>query len=156
MAAPLPGGAVDIEGRHVEPTVIVDPDLDSPIMSEEIFGPILPVITVDSMDEAVALVNRRPKPLALYVFAEDRDAADAVLSATSSGGACVNHVVLHITPRPALRRRRRGWDRALPRPVGLRYLLQPEVGHAKPTKPDPSILYPPYTGLKGRLIRKFL
>ena len=151
------GGTVDVESRHVEPTVIVDPDLDSPVMSEEIFGPILPVITVDSMDEAIALVNRRPKPLALYVFAEDRNAADAVLGATSSGGACVNHVVLHITP-PDLPFGGVG-EAGIGRyhgQSGFDTFSNLKSVMRKPTKPDPSILYPPYTGVKEKLIRKFL
>ena len=68
------GGEVDIEARHVEPTVIIDPAADSSIMQEEIFGPLLAVLTVESMSEAVEFVNGREKPLALYVFAEDNRA----------------------------------------------------------------------------------
>ena len=109
------------------------------------------------MDEAVVLVNRRPKPLALYVFAEDRNAADAVLGATSSGGACVNHVVLHITP-PDLPFGGVG-EAGIGRyhgQSGFDTFSNLKSVMRKPTKPDPSILYPPYTGVKEKLIRKFL
>ncbi|MEO0493638.1 MAG: aldehyde dehydrogenase family protein [Actinomycetota bacterium] len=151
------GGTVDVEGKHVEPTVIVDPDLDSPVMTEEIFGPILPVVTVESMDDAVAVVNGREKPLALYVFAEDSDAADALLDATSSGGACVNHVLIHITPPdlPFGGVGEAGFGRYHGQ-SGFETFSNLKSVMRKPTKPDPSILYPPYTGFKEKLIRKFL
>ena len=67
-------------------------------MQEEIFGPILAVMTVASTAEAVQFVNARPKPLALYVFGEDDGAVEGLLDETTSGGACVNHVILHLTP----------------------------------------------------------
>ena len=92
------GGEADPETRYVEPTVVVDPELDSGLMSEEIFGPILPVITVDSMDDAVDFVNDREKPLALYVFGEDDTVVESLVDRTTAGGTCVNHVILHLTP----------------------------------------------------------
>ena len=65
-------------------------------MAEEIFGPLLPVLPVDNLDQAIDFVVDRPKPLALYVFAQDDDAAKRVLRATSSGGACVNDTMMHL------------------------------------------------------------
>ena len=150
------GGSADIGARHIEPTVVVDPSTDSPLMQEEIFGPILAVMTVASTAEAVQFVNARPKPLALYVFGEDDGAVEGLLDETTSGGACVNHVILHLTP-PELPfggvgdsgtgryHGRSGFDTF----SNLRSVLR------KPTRPDPSLLYPPYGGLKERLIRRF-
>jgi aldehyde dehydrogenase (NAD+) len=90
------GGAFDVETRYASPTVLtgVRPDMD--IMAEEIFGPILPVLAYDSLDEALTFVRERPKPLALYVFGKDRSLVDRVLDGTSSGSACVNNLILQI------------------------------------------------------------
>ena len=90
------GGTADGADRYVAPTVLKNVSLDAPVMSDEIFGPILPVIPVDDMDEAIRFVNARPKPLALYVFSRDSFAARKVLDNTSSGGACVNDTISHL------------------------------------------------------------
>lgn len=92
------GGKTDPDDRYLSPTVLTDVDPTSPVMQEEIFGPILPVLTVQSLDEAVRFVNDRDKPLALYVFSNDADRAQTVIDGTSSGGACVNDCVMHFAP----------------------------------------------------------
>jgi aldehyde dehydrogenase (NAD+) len=89
------GGTVDRSERWLAPTVVVDPDPAAPLMQEEIFGPILPVVTVDSVAEATDFVNRRDKPLALYLFTGSRTTEQEVIATTSSGGVCVNHTVMH-------------------------------------------------------------
>jgi aldehyde dehydrogenase (NAD+) len=71
--------------------------IDSALMQEEIFGPILPIFSVSSAAEAIAFVNKRPKPLALYVFTNRSATAELILNSTSSGGACVNDVLLHVS-----------------------------------------------------------
>ncbi len=91
----LSGGRVDASDRYIEPTLIDDVALDSGVMTTEIFGPVLPLITIKSVDEAVAFINDREKPLALYVFADER-VGRRVLHHTSSGGACLNDVIMHI------------------------------------------------------------
>jgi aldehyde dehydrogenase (NAD+) len=88
------GGDADEEERYVAPTVLRGVSPDSGVMQEEIFGPILPVLAVDDVEEAIARVNAGDKPLALYVFGEEN--ADKVLAETSSGGACVNDAMVHI------------------------------------------------------------
>lgn len=112
------GGTFDRSARYLAPTIIVDPDLDSPIMNEEIFGPVLPVIGVDSIEDAIMFVNDRDKPLALYVFSGSDEIAQRVLSRTSSGGACINHAVVHILPdnMPFEAWVRREWARITARP----------------------------------------
>lgn len=90
------GGQSEPEERYLAPTIVWDPDPGSPLMQEEIFGPILPVLPVDSLDEAVAFVARRPPPLALYLFSSRGEAAEQVALGTRSGGFVVNDVVVHL------------------------------------------------------------
>ncbi|MBO5762110.1 MAG: aldehyde dehydrogenase [Lentisphaeria bacterium] len=89
------GGKYNIEERFFEPTLIDSPDADSPVMGEEIFGPILPVLGVKNMEEAIDFVIARAKPLALYYFSHGRKNLDRILSCTSSGGVCVNETIMH-------------------------------------------------------------
>jgi aldehyde dehydrogenase (NAD+) len=90
------GGETDPEERYIAPTVLSGVREGMPIMREEIFGPILPVLTVRSMDEALAFVRARPKPLALYLFSRDRAVTERVLGGTTAGGTIVNHVICHL------------------------------------------------------------
>jgi len=90
------GGETNRKEKFISPTLIADVLPGSKVMQEEIFGPILPILPVSSMDDAVAFVNKMPKPLALYVFSNSNKTVENVLSSTSSGGACVNDVLLHV------------------------------------------------------------
>ena len=87
------GGRADKAERYIEPTVLDNVAADSPVMTEEIFGPVFPVVTFKDLDEAVGFVNGREKPLALYYFGSQ---GERVMRGTSSGGACVNDTILHI------------------------------------------------------------
>ena len=87
------GGAHDGRDLFISPTILADVSLDSAVMQEEIFGPILPVLEFDKLDDALSLLRLRPTPLALYVFTRDRDTEKRVLTEARSGGACVNDVV---------------------------------------------------------------
>ncbi|WP_243301114.1 aldehyde dehydrogenase family protein [Geothrix oryzisoli] len=89
------GGEVDAASRYIGPTVLTGVDPASPVMQEEIFGPLLPVLKVKDMGEAVAFVNARPKPLALYVFSGNRRTAGDLIARTTAGGTCINDTVLH-------------------------------------------------------------
>ncbi len=149
------GGVTDEATKYVSPTIIVDPDLDAPIMNEEIFGPLLPVVGVASVDEAIEFVNDRPKPLALYIFSSSGDTADQILERTSSGGACVNHTLLHISS-PTM-----PFGGVGPSGMGSYHgksgfdaFSHHKSVLLKGTKPDPSLLYPPYTKLKETIIHK--
>ena len=90
------GGAHDAKDLFIAPTILADVSQDSPVMQEEIFGPILPVLEFDKLDDALALLRSRPTPLALYVFTRDRAVETRVLAEARSGGACVNDVVSHM------------------------------------------------------------
>lgn len=91
----LSGGHTDPSERYIEPTLLSGVDSASPVMQDEIFGPVLPVIPFDDADEALRFINEREKPLALYYFGPRKE-ADRVLAATSSGGACIDDVVMHV------------------------------------------------------------
>ena len=83
-------------GRRVfAPTLVLDPDPGSALMREEIFGPVLPLLRVDSLDEALAFVNARERPLALYPFSDDRTSVERILGSTLAGGVTVNDTLVH-------------------------------------------------------------
>ncbi len=90
------GGGFDSGTLRIEPTVLDSVTLDSPVMKEEIFGPLLPVLPYDTLDEAIGVVTGRPKPLALYLFTNDRAVEQRVLREVSFGGGCVNDTVMHL------------------------------------------------------------
>ncbi|GCD76614.1 aldehyde dehydrogenase [Thermaurantimonas aggregans] len=91
----LYGGHADINRRYIEPTV-VEATADQPVMQEEIFGPVLPILTFETVYEAIQFINERPKPLALYIFSEDSKEQDLILQKTSSGSAAINEVVMQV------------------------------------------------------------
>ena len=84
------GGDCDPEQLYLAPTVLLDPPLDSPVMQEEIFGPILPIITVDDIQQAIALIKQKPKPLALYLYTKNQQFEQQVLSQISAGNVGIN------------------------------------------------------------------
>lgn len=90
------GGQHDAQDLYLAPTLLTDVPLDAPVMQEEIFGPILPVLVFDQLDDALALLRDRPTPLALYLFTQDRAAQERVLAEARSGGVCFNDTVVHI------------------------------------------------------------
>ena len=92
----LVGSETNASDRYIAPTVIDNVPLDAPIMQEEIFGPILPVIEYENLNEALAIINSRPKPLALYIFSRNKDIQKRILQATSSGGVCINDTVMQV------------------------------------------------------------
>ncbi len=87
------GGAC--QGREIEPTVLTHVSPDSAIMQEEIFGPVLPLLTYSSLDEAYRLIESKEKPLVLYVFSRDRRVVREILKQTRAGGTTVNHTLIH-------------------------------------------------------------
>ncbi|RKG71797.1 aldehyde dehydrogenase family protein [Corallococcus sp. CA054B] len=150
------GGERDARSRYFAPTVITGAPLTSPLMQEEIFGPLLPLVACENVDDAIRFVRARPKPLALYTFARDAAVNERVLAETSSGGAVTNDVCVHFAAE------------------GLPFGGVGESGlggyhgqasfdafsHKKsvvkrPFALDMKLRYPPYTG-KLNLFRRFL
>lgn len=94
------GGRYDDERRFIEPTLIDCISLSSSIMDEEIFGPIIPIITYDKINECIDIIRSYPKPLALYIFSENKKTVNKILHTCSFGGGCVNDTLLHlVNPR---------------------------------------------------------
>lgn len=91
------GGKIDIKNRYIEPTILHNITFDDAVMQEEIFGPILPVLTYDSLKSAIEQVNALPKPLSCYVFTKNRKDKQKILNQISFGGGAVNDAVMHIT-----------------------------------------------------------
>jgi len=90
----LAGGVIDRDARFIAPTLLADVPADAALMREEIFGPILPLISYTSLDAVIAAINEAPKPLALYVWTKRKAVAARVIAETSSGGACINHCLI--------------------------------------------------------------
>ena len=90
------GGQANREARYIEPTIIDNITYDDPIMQEEIFGPLLPVLEFTRLEEVVSLINAHEKPLAMYFFSSSDSKRDQLLASTSSGGACVNDTIMHV------------------------------------------------------------
>lgn len=149
------GGETDAKSRYFAPTVLAASSWDEPVMQEEIFGPILPVLTVENVDEAIKVVNEHDKPLALYVFSEEPETTERVLSETSSGGACVNGVVYHVAapdlPFGGVGPSGMG---AYHGKAGIDTFSHHKSVMARNTKLDPSLTYPPFNKTKEWVIRK--
>ena len=92
----LLGGTCDPERRRIAPTVIQVNDREDPLMQAELFGPLLPILEVDGLEQAIEWINQRPKPLALYLFSSSQRNQETVLHDTSSGGVCFNDVVMQV------------------------------------------------------------
>lgn len=91
------GGESDERDRYIAPSIMDNVKPEDPIMQEEIFGPILPVMEYDTLDEVVSFINSREKPLAFYFFTSSRKKEKYILSRTSSGGGCINDTMVHLT-----------------------------------------------------------
>ncbi|MFZ1263206.1 MAG: aldehyde dehydrogenase family protein, partial [Chitinophagaceae bacterium] len=141
------GGRTHKEKLFIEPTILTDISLDSPIMKEEIFGPLLPVIPFTSKEEALAIIQRNPNPLSFYIYTSSRKKEKEWLDAVPAGGSCVNNSSWHLTNHHL--------------PFGGRGFSGTGCYHGKytfetfshkkavmktPTWFDPSIKYPPFKG----------
>jgi aldehyde dehydrogenase (NAD+) len=150
------GGKINRNKLFIEPTIMVDVDPAAKIMQEEIFGPILPILTYETREEALAIIQKNPNPLAFYVFTENKNDEAYWLTNVPSGGACVNNATMHITNHEL--------------PFGGRGFSGTGGYHGKlsfdtfthtksvlktPTWIDPSFKYPPYKG-KAWLLKRLI
>jgi aldehyde dehydrogenase (NAD+) len=150
----LRGGSVDPKNKRADLTVILDPDADATVMRDEIFGPVLPLVSVDSIDDAIAHVQQGTKPLAVYVFTESRENENRVLGEISNGATVINQLMYHLLV-PGLpfggvgtsgTGAYHGW-------WGFETFSHRKAVLRKPSRPDPAIAYPPYNRIKERLMR---
>ena len=151
------GGKGDEETLHIQPTIMDNVTADDAVMQEEIFGPILPVIAYDSMDEAVAFINNREHPLALYLFSEDKAVQERFLRAVPFGGGCINDTIIHLATS------RMGFGGVGHSGMGSYHGIRSfkTFSHEKSivnksTWMDLPVRYMPYSSLKDRLLRIFL
>ena len=151
------GGDRDAVSRYIAPTVLAGVKPDAAIMQQEIFGPVLPVLTVADVDEAIRFVNDRDKPLALYVFSGSDGTIERVVSHTSAGGMCVNQVLMHLAvaelPFGGVGESGMG---AYHGKAGFDVFSHRKSVLRKPVKPDPPVMYPPYKSWKQKLLRKVM
>lgn len=149
------GGSVEAEAKRGQMTVIVDPDADSALMREEIFGPVLPIVTVDSMDDAIAHVLQGPKPLAVYLFSESRENEQRIVEEVSNGGTVINQLVYHLlVPELPFGGVGNSGTGAYHGKWGFETFSHRKSVLRKPTWPDPALAYPPFTALKQKIMRK--
>ncbi len=90
------GGKTNPQTNFISPTLLDNINPDSPIMQEEIFGPILPILDYDNLEEVITFINQRPKPLALYIFSNNKYLQEKILNSTSSGGVCINDTIWQV------------------------------------------------------------
>lgn len=148
------GGETDSNNRYVQPTIMTDVSLEDEVMQEEIFGPILPIITYETLDEAINIVNRFPKPLACYVFTQKNSEKSRIQNEISFGGGAINETVMHIT-NPNL-----PFGGVGPSGIGN---YHGEAGFKafthyksimdKPTWFDPFVRYSPHTSFRYKIMR---
>ena len=151
------GGHIDAADRYLAPTIVRDASWDEAMMADEIFGPILPVLAVDDVDEAIATVNAHPKPLALYIFTSRSAVAERTIEATSSGGVCVNGTVLQIaTPGLPFGGVGDSGMGAYHGEYGFQTFSHQKGVLDRATWFDPWFSYPPYNRLKDRILRRLL
>ncbi len=141
------GGMYDKEKMQIQPTIIEDLSLEDSIMQEEIFGPILPVLSFTNTNGAINIINRNPDPLAFYIFTKDDENADLWINAVPSGGACVNNASVHlINPKlPFGGRGNSGIGSYHGRKSFTTFSHQKSVLKSS-TWFDPKLKYPPYKG----------
>ncbi len=151
------GGEHDEAERYLAPTVLKDVAPTSPVMAEEIFGPILPVLRIGSIEEAISFVNARPKPLALYVFAADRHVQAHVVDRTSSGGVTINHAWLHlVVPGLPFGGIGESGTGAYHGRATVETFCHRKSVLQKPAGMDAPLMYPPFTATKAKWIKRLL
>jgi aldehyde dehydrogenase (NAD+) len=151
------GGASKPEDRYMEPTLLRDVPWDSAIAQEEIFGPFLLMQTVKNLDEAIAIINERPKPLALYAFTKDKGTQARLLEETYSGSVCINDCAVHVSnPELPFGGVGESGHGAYHAKASFNAFSHEKSVLVKRFLPDPAVRYPPATPWKERLMRAIL
>ncbi|MCI8871206.1 MAG: aldehyde dehydrogenase [Lawsonibacter sp.] len=145
------------EGLRIAPTLLDCADGDAPVMQEEIFGPILPLLTYRSLEQALDFIRDRPRPLALYLFTQNKKEEEAVFSGASFGGGCVNDTVVHLaTPHMPFGGVGESGMGACHGKASFDTFSHYKSVLKKSALPDPPVRYHPYTPGKEKLLRLFL
>lgn len=142
-------------GTAMEPTIVVDADPESDLMKSEIFGPILPVIGVRTLDDAITFVNSREKPLAAYVFSEKRSDVDRVFQEVPAGGATANHTLMHVmAPQLPFGGVGHSGTGAYHGKWGFECFSHRKSTLFMKSRPDMKMIYPPYSDMAKKLLRR--
>ncbi|MCH5286995.1 MAG: iron-containing alcohol dehydrogenase [Christensenellaceae bacterium] len=151
------GGQADAATLRIQPTILDSVTPDDPVMQEEIFGPVIPILTYDSIDEAVQFINSRPHPLACYLFSQDKAVQKRFLRAVPFGGGCINDTIIHLATS------RMGFGGVGQSGMGSYHGKRSfdAFSHEKSivnrhTWMDLPVRYMPYSSLKDKLLRFFL
>jgi aldehyde dehydrogenase (NAD+) len=151
----LTGGTEAPDNTALEPTVVLNPDRDSDLMRYEIFGPILPILDVDSLDEAIKKVNEGDKPLAAYIFSNNKAEIRRVFTEIPAGGAVANHIAMHVlAPQLPFGGVGASGQGAYHGKWGYEAFSHRKATLVMRTKPDLKMVYPPYSELDKKLLRK--
>ncbi|MGQ4618650.1 aldehyde dehydrogenase family protein [Nocardia sp. R7R-8] len=149
------GGGSTRSSLSIEPTVIIDPDPDEALMQNEIFGPILPILSYETLDDAIAFVNGRPKPLAAYFFTKSTAVQRRLVDEIPSGGSVINHVAMHhLVPQLPFGGVGASGIGAYHGRWGFETLSHRKAVLKKTFRPDPRLVYPPYSDRALKLMRK--
>lgn len=147
------GGKVNGNDNFVAPTLLTNVPLNSKVMEDEIFGPLLPIVTYKTLDEAIEIVNSKPKPLALYIFTKKNGTAKYVLKRTSSGGAVINDVMLHLVnpnlPFGGVNHSGHGSYHGI---YGFKTFSHERSVLQTPKASIVKLMYPPYTGFVRTIV----
>jgi len=151
------GGVSNRDERYIAPTILKNVSPDAPVMQNEIFGPILPILPFNNMDEALHFVQQREKPLAFYVFTEDPKVAEKAIAQSTSGGACINETINHLVVpglpfggvgNSGMGKYHGEW--------GFRDFSNARALLNHGTSFDPALRYPPYTDEKMSKMKKLM
>lgn len=151
------GGQADASDRYIAPTILRNVSADSPVMRDEIFGPVLPILKVPSIDAAIKFVNQREKPLALYIFTNNLKVEHSVVNRTTSGGVCVNGILWQVA-NPNL-----PFGGVGPSGMGAYHgrhsfetFSHRKAVVTKSTRIDPKMAYPPYSAFMTRIVKRIM
>lgn len=151
------GGDHNREERYISPTVLTDIELSHPVMDDEIFGPILPVIGFDDLEKIIIEVKDRPKPLACYVFTKSKKIRRKILHEISFGGGAINDTIMHISnPRLPFGGVGHSGTGSYHGQAGFRTFSHYKSVMYKPFRFEPNLKYPPYTKGKMKWLKRFL
>jgi aldehyde dehydrogenase (NAD+) len=151
------GGKTDSDSLKIEPTLLSDVDLNSPLMREEIFGPLLPIVPYDSIDGALEIIRERENPLAFYIFSQDCRVRERLLNEVNCGGVCINDTLVHLTnPELPFGGIRSSGIGAYHGPKSFEIFSHFKSVEKKSLAADLWLRYPPYKIKLNRFLKKFV
>jgi len=148
------GGKTDTDSKYIEPTLISNLKPEAKLLEEEIFGPIMPIITYERLDKAIAHINNKDRPLALYIFSKSKANMDKIINSTRAGGTCINNTIIHYTnhnlPFGGINNSGIGKSHGF---FGFEAFSNKRAVVKQHTFGVTELLFPPYSSLKEKLAR---